>query len=117
MKSALKDLPVINENAQRVSRATAWGGMEVYTAEIHETHNHTLSSDGLPDEDCQCPHWGYVLKGQLRVNVAGQEELFNGGDLFYLPPGHSVISEVADSQYIILMPSDEWAKEVAKRDR
>ena len=28
MKSSLKDLPVINENAQRVSRATTWGGME-----------------------------------------------------------------------------------------
>ena len=109
MKSSLKDLPVINENAQRVSRATTWGGMEVYAGEIRKTHRHT-------DEECQCPHWGYVIKGQLRFDVGGQEEVFNRGDLFYLPPGHSVISEVAGTQYIILMLTDEWEKEVARQE-
>ena len=24
---------------------------------------------GLPDDRCQCPHWGYVLKGKAHVPV------------------------------------------------
>ena len=111
MKSSIKDLPIKVENAQRVSRVTEWGGMVVYSGETHQTHNHA------PDERCHCPHWGYVLKGELRFDVAGQEEVFNEGDLFYLPPDHTTVSEAAGSHYIILMPSDEWAKEQAKRTR
>ena len=24
---------------------------------------------GLPNDRCPCPHWGYVLKGRLRVDT------------------------------------------------
>jgi glyoxylate utilization-related uncharacterized protein len=91
--------------------------MYVYTGEVHQTNDHQSSSAGAPDEYCQCPHRGYVLMGQLRFDIAGQEEVFNEGDLFYVPPRHSVLSEAAGTQYIILMPADEWEKEVAKRSR
>ena len=43
---------------------------------------------GLPDDSCQCPHWGYVLKGELTFRFADREEVFEAGDAFYLPPGH-----------------------------
>ena len=43
---------------------------------------------GLPDDRCQCPHWGYVIKGRLTFRFADHEEVFEAGDAFYLPPGH-----------------------------
>jgi hypothetical protein len=43
---------------------------------------------GLADDSCQCPHWGYVLKGKLTYRFADHVEVFEAGDAFYLPPGH-----------------------------
>jgi hypothetical protein len=43
---------------------------------------------GLPDDRCQCPHWGYVLKGRMTARYADRDEVFEAGDAFYTPPGH-----------------------------
>jgi len=43
---------------------------------------------GLPDDRCQCPHWGYVVKGTFTVRFADREEVYEAGDAFYMPPGH-----------------------------
>jgi len=61
---------------------------------------------GLPDDSCQCPHWGYVLKGRLTFRFADHEEVFEAGDAFYLPPGH-VPSAEAGSEYLQFSPSEE----------
>src|SRR6476646_8597462 len=29
---------------------------------------------GLPDDRCQCPHWGYVIKGRITFDLDGAEE-------------------------------------------
>lgn len=44
---------------------------------------------GLPDDMCQCPHWGYVLKGRIVWRFADREEVVEAGDAFYAPPGHA----------------------------
>ena len=43
---------------------------------------------GLPDDRCQCPHWGYVVRGSFSATFAAGEETFHAGDAYYLPPGH-----------------------------
>lgn len=43
---------------------------------------------GLPDDRCQCPHWGYVLTGELIVNYGNHEEIYRAGDAYYMRPGH-----------------------------
>ena len=43
---------------------------------------------GLPDDRCQCPHWGYVLHGSFSATYADGEETFHAGDAYYLRPGH-----------------------------
>src|SRR5437016_2650027 len=43
---------------------------------------------GLPDDRCQCPHWGYVIKGKMTMRVGDREEVFEAGDAWYAPPGH-----------------------------
>ena len=61
---------------------------------------------GLPDDRCSCPHWGYVLKGRLTYQFADHEEVFEAGDAFYLPPGHSPAAE-AGSELVQFSPSAE----------
>jgi hypothetical protein len=61
---------------------------------------------GLPGDSCQCPHWGYVLKGKLTYRFADHDEVFEVGDAFYLPPGHVPIAE-AGSELVQFSPSEE----------
>jgi hypothetical protein len=44
---------------------------------------------GLPDDRCQCEHWGYVIKGKVSYQVGGGEETFETGEAYYVPPGHT----------------------------
>jgi len=45
---------------------------------------------GLPGDLCQCPHWGQVLAGSIRLRYAdGTEELNSAGDVYYWPAGHT----------------------------
>lgn len=43
---------------------------------------------GLPNDMCQAEHWGYVLKGRMRLKSADGEELIGAGDAYYFKPGH-----------------------------
>lgn len=43
---------------------------------------------GLPDDRCQCPHWGIVLTGQVTFRWSGHAETYGAGDAYYAPPGH-----------------------------
>ena len=65
---------------------------------------------GLPDDRCQCPHWGYVIKGRLTYRFADREEVFEAGDAFYLPPGHAPVGNEPDSEIVQFSPSDELSK-------
>lgn len=43
---------------------------------------------GLPDDRCQCPHWGVVQSGRVVIRYADREETFRAGDAYYAAPGH-----------------------------
>ena len=63
--------------------------------------------EGLDDDMCHAPHWGYVLKGQLTVSYKdGSQESVHGGDLFYWPPGHTVRVE-KDAEFVMFSPQHE----------
>lgn len=41
---------------------------------------------GLPDDHCQCPHWGIVLKGKLTYRYADEtEETIPEGEAYFRP--------------------------------
>ena len=62
---------------------------------------------GLEGNLCQCPHWGYLLSGQLTTTDAeGLEEVVNGNDLFYWPPGHNVKVN-NDAEIIMFSPQQQ----------
>lgn len=43
---------------------------------------------GLPDDRCQCPHWGVVTAGEITFRWADHMETYRAGDAYYAPPGH-----------------------------
>jgi hypothetical protein len=65
---------------------------------------------GLPGNACQCPHWGYVLKGQITTTDArGARETVKTGDLFHWPAGHNVKVD-ADAEVVMFSPQHEHTK-------
>jgi hypothetical protein len=61
---------------------------------------------GLPRDSCDCPHWGYVLKGKVTYRFADHEEVTEAGDAFYTPPGHIPVAE-AGAEFVQFSPSLE----------
>jgi hypothetical protein len=62
---------------------------------------------GLEGNMCQCPHWGYVLSGQITTTDAnGIQEIVNTSDLFYWPAGHNVLVN-ADAEIVMFSPQQE----------
>jgi hypothetical protein len=61
---------------------------------------------GMPDDSCQCPHWGYVLKGRVTYRFSDHDEVFEAGDAFYLPPGHIPLAD-AGSELVQFSPSEQ----------
>lgn len=62
---------------------------------------------GLHDNACQCPHWGYVLRGRITTtDKHGAQETVNANDFFYWPPGHNVRVD-ADADIVMFSPQHE----------
>lgn len=62
---------------------------------------------GLAGDACQCPHWGYVVSGQLTTTDAkGVRETVRTHDLFYWPPGHNVRVD-SDAEIVMFSPQHE----------
>jgi hypothetical protein len=62
---------------------------------------------GLVDDLCQCPHWGYLLKGRVKMRTRNGEEFYEGGQAFYWAPGHAP-EALEDSEYVDFSPSREF---------
>jgi hypothetical protein len=60
---------------------------------------------GLPDDRCQCPHWGIVVRGRLTMRFADHEETYQAGDAYYAPPGHTPVV-TAGSEVVEFSPTD-----------
>ena len=74
---------------------------------FREDLDHTPLLKGLPDDQCQCPHWGYVTRGKLTFRFGDREEVFEAGDAFYAPPGHIPIHTVPGSECVQFSPAEE----------
>ena len=61
---------------------------------------------GLPDDRCQCEHWGYVIKGKVGFRTADGEETYETGDAYYAPPGHTPVL-YAGTEVVEFSPTKE----------
>ena len=77
-------------------------GYETYTADSDPSP----LFKGLPDDHCQCPHWGVVLKGKLTYRyVDGTEETIGEGEAYYARPGHLPLLH-AGTEVVEFSPTD-----------
>src|SRR5688572_28081248 len=71
----------------------------------------------LPEDRCPAPHWGYVIKGQIRIIYADRAEVLRDGDLYYLPPDHTgVVEEDFESVEFSPPAAHEQVLDVIKRN-
>ena len=62
---------------------------------------------GLPEDRCQCPHWGYVFKGSMTVRVGDHDEVYGAGEAFYTPAGHTPLTHQAGTEVLMFSPEKE----------
>jgi len=67
---------------------------------------------GLPDDRCQCPHWGTVISGSISFRFADRTETYVAGDAYYAPPGHIPLI-AAGTEVIEFSPTDELGRTMA----
>jgi hypothetical protein len=60
---------------------------------------------GLPDDRCQCPHWGIVVSGRIVFRYVDRDETFRAGDAYYGAPGHLPLV-FAGSEVIEFSPTE-----------
>lgn len=96
MKSQMKDLP-LTDNSQYSARKADWGGMKVRMYEMHQS---------ITGELCQRPHWGYIFEGEFRCQFTDHEETYTAGDVFYLPPGHTMTADPG-LVFVMFTPEEE----------
>jgi len=84
-------------------------GYTVNLTTINEDTSLAPLLKGLPDDACQCPHWGYMITGEMTLSYTdGHEEVYTAGDAFYIPPGHTP-SASAGTDFAMFSPTDELA--------
>ena len=68
---------------------------------------------GLPDDRCQAPHWGYVIRGKLASRLAdGTVEEIGAGEAYYVGPGHTP-HLYAGTEVVEFSPTAELAETMA----
>ena len=73
-------------------RTVDWGDFRVAFETMPEQFPRDESPfAGLPDDRCQCPHWGYLIKGSFRIQYRDEpDEIVHAGEAYHLRPGHFV---------------------------
>jgi hypothetical protein len=91
------------------------GQADDYTVDfvtIREGHSLEALLKGLPDDRCQCPHWGYLFAGRITVTYIDHDEVFAAGDAFYMSPGH-VPSAETGTEFVQFSPTRQLADVIA----
>lgn len=83
------------------------GGFTVGFETFREDADATPLFRGLPGDRCQAPHWGYVVSGRVTFRFADRDEIYEGGDAYYAPPGHIPVV-AAGTEIIEFSPTAEY---------
>jgi hypothetical protein len=100
-------MPVEFEVDVATTRAIEQGGMTLAFERLSAGVETAPLYEGLPDDACQSPHWGYVISGRLRVVTPdGSQETLDAGQAYYMAPGHNVVVE-EDALIVEFSPAHE----------
>ncbi|MFC6835322.1 hypothetical protein [Halomarina ordinaria] len=106
--AALSEFEVGFETEDGVWREAEWGEMRVgYETYLTDFDDAPLL-EGLPNDRCQCPHWGYLLSGRMTVRYADHDEAVEAGEMYYMAPDHTMAVD-AGTVLIEFSPREEFA--------
>ena len=105
----LDALPLVVSGPGVEIRAAESGELTVALVRLEQGHDARPLFAGLPDDLCQCPHWGYVISGELRVWTPAGHDDYRAGQAFYWPPGHAP-EALTDTAFLEISPTVELAK-------
>jgi hypothetical protein len=107
MRAAPSDLPVLVETPGMTSRVAHWGEVDVAVETMAGGRDPTeLFHRVFPDGRCPVPHWGYLIKGRMRVRYADHEEVISAGEAWYMPAGHIPTTEEAIENIVFSMAGE-----------
>ena len=110
MKSNVENLPIASEALGEMIRGQDWGGMTTAYMQYPAGLDFGPLLEGLERDHCQCPHWGFVIEGSIRVNYEdGTEEVVGAGEIYYWPSGHTVFVEEA-VRMVEFSPHDQMSQ-------
>ena len=113
MRSHAEQLPTAHEKLGQMVRGQDWGGMTSAYIQYPTGLDFCPLLEGLERDHCQCPHWGYVIEGRVRVDYEdGSHETVNAGELYYWPAGHTIVVEDAVSM-VEFSPHDQMSDVLA----
>ena len=75
MRATREELPVLFGADPAASPGADWGGLRAMLTSLPAGTDLAPLLQGLPGDLCPCRHWGYVLKGRIRVRYADREEV------------------------------------------
>ncbi len=113
----LRELETKVQSEIAIWKQAEWGDMRVgYETYLSDFDDAELLK-GLPDDRCQCPHWGYFLAGRMIVHYHDHEDVVNAGEAYYMAPGHTMTAE-AGTVLIEFSPKEEFRKltEIAEKN-
>jgi hypothetical protein len=97
-------LPVVVSEPDVEIRGTEAGELTVALVRLREGHDARPLFVGLPNDLCQCPHWGYIVSGALRVWTADGSDVYRAGQAFYWAPGHAP-EALEDTEFVEISPT------------
>ena len=85
------DLPIETDEGGVKAYATGGlGDMDVNHIELPAGFDFGPFLEGLTNDMCPVPHWGYVAKGSIHFRYTdGSEEIVREGEVFYSLGGHT----------------------------
>jgi hypothetical protein len=90
MQTTTADMPIEMQVDGIETRASECDGVLARHIQLPAGVDFTPLFKGLPGDLCQCPHWGYVIAGSIRLRYAdGTEELSSAGDVYHWKGGHT----------------------------
>jgi hypothetical protein len=108
-KASKETAPQVQDAGVMVGRYAELDGWTVGFETYREDADAAPIFAGLPDDRCQCPHWGYVVEGRIAFRYADREEVYEAGDAYYAPPGH-VTRIDAGTELVEFSPTEELGK-------
>jgi hypothetical protein len=99
------EVPVVIDNDGVELRMRDEGAMTVCFVRLQARANVAPALRGLPGDRCPCPHWGYMLRGWVRVQIAEGPRDDPVGEAFYWGPGHAP-EALEDSEYVRRLLAD-----------